>query len=248
MSGGHAGLVAGAVGVVACGGTGGDFEVVAADGSVEGRGITAGGVAGIHFEADRQVVEVMLALALVVFGSLSTEAAGGERVLSRGGAVRGMKNTRSYEWESTGEALAELRKLSGLDFLRKMIAGELTAPPVTAALGFRLAEVEAGRAVFVLQPEEYQYNPIGTVHGGVLATVCDSAIGCAIHSQLAAGVGYTTLELKTNFVRPLTKGSGEARCVGEVLYLGSRQATGEAKIFNGEGKLVAHATATCLIL
>ena len=159
-----------------------------------------------------------------------------------------MKNTRSYEWEPTGDALAQLRQLSGLDFLRKMIAGELAAAPVTATLGFRLTEVEAGRAVFVLQPEEHQYNPIGSVHGGVLATVCDSAIGCAIHSQLAAGVGYTTLELKTNFVRPLLKGSGEARCVGETLYLGSRQATGEAKIFNAEGKLVAHATATCLIM
>lgn len=159
-----------------------------------------------------------------------------------------MKNHRNYEWESTGEALAQLRQLSGLEFLHKMMAGELPGAPAAATLGFRLVEVEPGRAVFVLQPEEYQYNPIGTVHGGVLATVCDSAIGCAIHSRLAAGAGYTTLELKTNFVRPLLKGTGEARCVGEVLYLGSRQATGEAKIFNAEGKLVAHSTATCLIL
>jgi uncharacterized protein (TIGR00369 family) len=159
-----------------------------------------------------------------------------------------MKHTRTYEWESTGEALAQLRQLSGLEFLRKMMAGELPPPPVTGALGFRLSELDEGRAVFVFEAEEFQYNPIGTVHGGVLATVCDSAIGCAVHSRLPAGAGYTTLELKTNFVRPLLKGSGEARCVGEVLYLGSRQATGEAKIFNAEGKLIAHATATCLIL
>lgn len=159
-----------------------------------------------------------------------------------------MKNQRNYEWESTGEALAQLRQLSGIEFLRKMMAGELPTPPVTAALGFWLESIEPGRAVFAFKPEEFQYNPIGTVHGGVLATVCDSAIGCAVHSQLSAGAGYTTLELKTNFVRPLLKGTGEARCVGEVLYLGSRQATGEAKIFNADGKLVAHATATCLIL
>lgn len=159
-----------------------------------------------------------------------------------------MKNARSYEWEPTGDALAQPRQSSGLDFLRKMMAGEVAAAPVTATLGFRLTEVEPGRAVFVLQPEEHQYNPIGSVHGGVLASVCDSAIGCAIHSQLAAGVGYTTLELKTNFVRPLPREVGRPAASAETLYLGNRQATGEAKIFNAEGKLVAHATATCLII
>jgi uncharacterized protein (TIGR00369 family) len=158
-----------------------------------------------------------------------------------------MTNSRHYEWYSTADALAASRSLSGLDYLGKMIAGELPPVPVTSTLDFRLIEIEPGRAVFVLTPQEYQYNPIGCVHGGVLATVCDSAIGCAIHAHLAAGVGYTTLELKTNFVRPLTKESGEARCVGEVIFLGGRQATGEARIYAGE-KLIAHASATCLIL
>ena len=95
-------------------------------------------------------------------------------------------------------------------------------------MGFQ--EAEAGRVVFSVEPAEYHYNPIGMVHGGLAATLCDSAMGCAIHSTLSAGVGYTTLELKVNFVRPLTVATGLVLCEGKVINVGSRVGTAEARV------------------
>jgi uncharacterized protein (TIGR00369 family) len=137
--------------------------------------------------------------------------------------------------------------MSGLDFLRAIVAGELPAPPVALLLDMSIVEVERGRTVFELEPAEYQFNPIGSVHGGVLATLLDSAMGCAVHSMLPAGSGYTTLELKVNFLRRVTTETGRLRCEGKVIHLGRTVATAEARAVDDQGRPVAHATTTCLL-
>jgi uncharacterized protein (TIGR00369 family) len=137
---------------------------------------------------------------------------------------------------------------SGLETIRAIFAGRLPPPPIAELMGFRGVEVELGRAVFEFEPGPQHYNPIGSVHGGVAMTLLDSAMGCAIHSMLDAGVRYTTLEVKTNFVRAMTVDTGLVRCEGTVLHSGSRVATAEGKLLDGEGKLLAHGTTTCLIL
>jgi uncharacterized protein (TIGR00369 family) len=138
--------------------------------------------------------------------------------------------------------------LSGLEFLQKMAAGELPPPPIAALMGFGLVELGEGFATFDVEPAEYHYNPIGVVHGGLAATLLDSAMGCAIHSTLPAGVGYTTLELKVNFIRALRGGMGRVRCEAKVIHVGGRTATAEGRVVDDDGKLYAHATTTCLIL
>jgi uncharacterized protein (TIGR00369 family) len=155
--------------------------------------------------------------------------------------------TRTFTWDDP-RALAEAaRGLSGLEFLRKVVSGELPRPPITALMNFGFAELSEGRAVFTVEPAEYHYNPIGVVHGGLAATLLDSAMGCAVHSTLPAGAGYTTLEIKVNFVRPLTAGTGRVRCEAQVIHVGGRTATAEGRVVDASGKLYAHATTTCIV-
>jgi uncharacterized protein (TIGR00369 family) len=117
-----------------------------------------------------------------------------------------------------------------------------------ATLGFSGLTVGPGWARFTFEPGEHHYNPIGSVHGGVAATLLDSALGCAVHSTLEAGVGYTTVDLQVSFVRPLTSSSGVVRCEGRIIHAGGRVATAEARITDADERLYAHGTATCLIL
>jgi uncharacterized protein (TIGR00369 family) len=155
--------------------------------------------------------------------------------------------TRTISWEDP-HALAEAgRALSGLDYLQKIVAGELPRPPIGALMNFEIAELSEGRAVFVVEPAEYHYNPIGVVHGGLAATLLDSAMGCAVHSRLPAGASYTTLEIKVNYIRPMMAETGRVRCEANVIHIGGRTATAEGKIVDDNGKLYAHATTTCII-
>ena len=140
-----------------------------------------------------------------------------------------------------------LKAQDGLTFLQAMIAGEQPNPPMSETLGFHLIEAERGRAVFEGVPEFRHYNPIGSVHGGFAATLLDSALGCAIFSTVAKGEGWTTLELKFNLVRPLTKDTGPVRAEGRVVHRGRTVATSEGDIKNKAGKIYAHATTTCMI-
>jgi uncharacterized protein (TIGR00369 family) len=134
-----------------------------------------------------------------------------------------------------------------MSFFQEMIAGRLPAPPIAATLGFSWVSVEPGSVVFEIIPAEYHYNPIGSVHGGVYATLCDSACGCAVHSMLPAGAYYTSLDLATRFIRPVTADTGRLLCEGTVHHLGSRTALAEARLTDTDGKLYAHATSNCLI-
>jgi len=140
-----------------------------------------------------------------------------------------------------------LKSYDGLGFLQAIVAGTLPQPPIAEVMGFHLVEAENGRAVFEGLPEFRFYNPIGTVHGGFAATLLDSALGCAIFSTLAKGDAWTTLELKVNFVRALSKDSGPVRAEGRVVHRGRTVATSEGDLKDRAGKLYAHATTTCMI-
>jgi uncharacterized protein (TIGR00369 family) len=139
--------------------------------------------------------------------------------------------------------------MSGLEFLKAVFEGKLPPPPIAATMDFTGAEAEEGRAVFVGEPGEFLYNPIGVVHGGFAMTILDSAMGCAVQSTLAAGERYTSLETSVNFVRPITTETGRVRCEGVVLHRGGKIATAEGKLVAEKtGKLLAHGTTTCLII
>jgi uncharacterized protein (TIGR00369 family) len=156
--------------------------------------------------------------------------------------------TRVITWEDPTETVQTGRSISGIAFLRAMQSGELPPPPFAALLGIWITEVSEGRVVFATEPSEYHYNPLGTVHGGVIATLLDSALGCAVQSMLPAGTSYTTLELKVNYLRPITEKTGTVYAEGKIIHLGGRIATAEARLTDAKGKLYAHATTTCIIL
>lgn len=156
--------------------------------------------------------------------------------------------TREINWTDPHVLAENGRALSGLDYLNRLIAGELPPPPFARLLNFTLVEIAEGRAVFACEPAEYHYNPIGLVHGGLAATLLDSAMGCAVHSTLPAGVGYTTLEIKVNFIRAMSADTGVVRCEANVVHAGNKTATAEGKVLDAEGRLIAHGTTTCMIL
>lgn len=141
----------------------------------------------------------------------------------------------------------QLQSLTGLEIISAMIAGELPGPPIGGLMGFRLIEAEKGLAVFEGSPGPSLLNPLGAVHGGYALTLIDSACGCAVHTELGAGVGYTTVETKVNFTRPIDPNGGPVRCEGRVLSRGRTIATSEAYLRSGDGKLLAHGTSTLII-
>jgi len=150
-------------------------------------------------------------------------------------------------WDDPASGAEAAREMSGLEYLRAMARGELPGVPMASLMGFGVAEIEEGRVVFECVPGEQHYNPIGSVHGGLACTLFDSAMGCAVHSALPAGVGYTTVELKVNFLRPISVQTGKLSCEGTTLHVGGRIATAEARLTDEAGKLYGHATTTCMI-
>lgn len=144
--------------------------------------------------------------------------------------------------------VAARQAMSGLEYFRLVAEGKRPLPGMFSLLGLRIAEVEKGRVVIVATATEQFYNGLGVAHGGFAATVLDSALGCAINSMQPAGRVFTTLELKVNYTRPLTREAGEVRCEATVLHSGSRTATAEARLVDVQGRLYAHATTTCIIV
>ncbi len=153
-----------------------------------------------------------------------------------------MKN----EQDAAGSTAAR-RALSGLEYMQMLVAGELPVSGMSELMGFRLAEVSAGHAVIIVSPDERHYNGLGIVHGGLAATLLDSALGVAINSMMPAGKVFTTLEMKVNYVRPIRGETGEVRCVANVIHVGRRVATAEGRVEDAHGKLYAHGTATCML-
>jgi uncharacterized protein (TIGR00369 family) len=158
-----------------------------------------------------------------------------------------LTRTRTITWDDPMISAGLAPTMPGLEWLQALIDGKIPPPPIAHTLDFRLTEVSAGRAVFTCTPAEFHYNPIGVVHGGLLSTLMDSALGCCIQSTLPAGSGYTTLELHVNFTRAVTRDTGEIRCEATVLHVGRRMATAESKVFDQNGKLYGHGTTTCMV-
>jgi len=141
----------------------------------------------------------------------------------------------------------QIQGKSGLEVMQAMLAGELPYPHIMQTLDYSLLEVDKGRAVFQGMPQVMHYNPLGSVHGGWYATLLDSALGCAVHTTLDAGQGYTTAELGIHIVRAASHMSGPLRAIGHVVHVGRQLATAEARIVDADGKLYAHGSTTCLV-
>jgi len=157
--------------------------------------------------------------------------------------------TRTFSWEEPAATAAIGLKLAGLQYMRAIADGTMPQPPVARLLGFELVTAEPGRAVFALEPAEWMYNPIGTVHGGIAATILDSCMGCAVHTTLEAGVGYTTTDLQVRYIRAMSDATGRVLAEGRVVHAGRRSATAEGRLFaESEQSLIAHGTTGCMIL
>ena len=155
--------------------------------------------------------------------------------------------SRTYSWSDPAAAAVAARELAGGEFFGKLTTGELPVPPIAETLGFTAVLVKDGLARFELDPREFHYNPIGSVHGGVIATLCDSACGCAVHSLLPAGAYYTSLDLSVKFLRRVTAATGRLVCEGTVVHMGSRSALAQASLTGPDGKLYGRATSSCMI-
>ena len=156
--------------------------------------------------------------------------------------------SRTITWQDPA-AVAEVgASMDGLDYMRTLAAGELPPPPIAVVMQMGPVEVERGRVTFEGTPGEEHYNPIGVVHGGYASTLLDSALGCAVHTTLEPGVGYTSLGLEIKFLRPITRDTGRVLAHAEVVHRGRRQATAEARLVEAEtDKLLATGTTTCMI-
>jgi uncharacterized protein (TIGR00369 family) len=156
--------------------------------------------------------------------------------------------SRTITWNEPVPDLREFAAMSGLDYLRQVMGSAAGTPPIGATLDFHPVRFEHGLAVFEATPAEFHYNPLGTVHGGVFATLLDSACGCAVHTMLPAGIFYTSLDLSVKFLRPVTVDTGPITAEGTVVHLGRRTALAEGRITDAAGKVYVTATSSCLLL
>ena len=155
---------------------------------------------------------------------------------------------RTITWHDPVASAGALRELSGIDAMRAVLDGAVPPPPIAVLMGFRLAEVAEGRVVFEGTPDEVHYNPIGSVHGGFALTLFDSALGCAIHTMLPAGVGYATTDVQVRLLRAITKDTGTVRCEAVAVHVGRSTATSEARLYDGAGRLLGTGTTGCAVL
>ena len=159
------------------------------------------------------------------------------------------RRTRTFSWEDPAATLAVTMEMPGIEALQAIIDGKLPPPPIARALGFSILEVDHGRALFAMEPAEWMYNPLGSVHGGIAATILDTCMGCAVHSTLEAGVGFTTADLQVRYVRAMSDSTGRVLAEGRVVHRGHSTATAEGRLLIEDGQaLIAHATTGCVIL
>jgi uncharacterized protein (TIGR00369 family) len=164
------------------------------------------------------------------------------------GATRS-ERSRTFTWSDPAPSAAAAQTQSGLEFIQSIVAGEVPPPPIAQLVGTTITDVERGRVIFEFSPAEWMYNPIGSVHGGIAATLLDSAMGCAIHTTLQAGVGYTTTDLQVRYLRAMSSDTGLVRAEGTVVQSGRRLATAEGQLVAVEsGKLIATGSTGCIIL
>jgi uncharacterized protein (TIGR00369 family) len=155
--------------------------------------------------------------------------------------------TRTFTWTDPATHAGLVGTRSGLDLLRALGSGELPPPPIMKLIDMAEFIADEGTVTVRLDPQEFHYNPLGSMHGGVISTLLDTACGCSVHTTLPAGVGYTSLDLSVKFLRPITLASGRLTCTGTVLQRGRRTALAEARLTDAQGRLAAHATSTCML-
>lgn len=159
-----------------------------------------------------------------------------------------MERSKTIRWEDPLQGAKQAMGMSGIEYLQAMGEGKIPFPPIMHTLDLKAKHLEKGNVVFSFVPQEFHYNPIGSVHGGVITAILDSAMGCTLQSVLEAGTGYTTLELKVNFLKSVNTQTGELYATGKIIHAGSRTALTEAQLHDEKGTLYAHAVSTCLIL
>jgi uncharacterized protein (TIGR00369 family) len=157
------------------------------------------------------------------------------------------KRSRTIKWDDPRPAARKAREMSGFEFFDQMRRGKISAPPFVNLLGMEVFDAGEGRFTMTLDPQECHYNPMGCVHGGVLSTLLDSVMSAAVHTALAAGKGYMTLEIKVNFIRPVFVNTGLVMAEGTLVSCGRQVATAEGKIRDSQGRLCSTGTATCLV-
>ncbi|WP_431247299.1 PaaI family thioesterase [Leifsonia xyli] len=157
------------------------------------------------------------------------------------------ERSRTVTWEDPAPGVALMPTMSGLEYLRTMIRGELPPPPITSLMRMTLVSADPGTATFICEPDESHYNPIGTVHGGYVCTALDSALGCAVQTTLPQGQGYTSIEIKVNYLRPVYAHTGALTCTATVTKPGNRVAFADGVITDAAGKTVATATGSLLV-
>ena len=159
----------------------------------------------------------------------------------------GAPRSRTVTWHDPAPSTAKGLTMAGIDYLQAIIDGELSPAPISGLLQFDVASAEQGRVVFTCQPDESAYNPIGTIHGGLVCTLLDSVTGCAVQSTLPQGKGYTSIEIKVNYLKAVRLSSGQLTATGTVVKSGSRVGFADGVVTDGNGAFVATATSTLLI-
>lgn len=157
------------------------------------------------------------------------------------------RRVRTVTWQDPQVSARDAASISGFEYMRQILAGKISPPPVAMLIGYRPVVVEEGRTVFEFEPGEHLYNPFASVHGGIMTTVIDSAMTSAVLTMLPAGVGCSTLEMKVNFVRPITSRTGCVQAEGKVIHIGSRIAIAEGRLKDPQDKLYAYAVNTCML-
>jgi uncharacterized protein (TIGR00369 family) len=155
---------------------------------------------------------------------------------------------RLVQWEDPAATVDFVRKSAGIEALRAISGGDVPRPPISVLVNFGVLEVEAGRVVVEGYPGEEHYNPIGSVHGGFALTLFDTAMSCAVHSLLPAGVAYTTTDIQVRFIRGMTKETGPVRCEATAVHVGRSTAVAEAKLYDGERRLLGIGTTACAVM
>jgi len=155
--------------------------------------------------------------------------------------------TRTFTWSDPAQLATLVGQKSGLELMRALSNGDLPSPPIMSLIDLARLTAEEGRVTVELDPQEFHYNPLGTMHGGIISTLLDTAAACSVHTTLPAGVGYTSLDLTVKFLRPITLKTGRITCTGSVLQKGRRTALAEARLTDSADRLLAYASSTCLI-
>ncbi|AWM14826.1 PaaI family thioesterase [Flavobacterium sediminis] len=155
---------------------------------------------------------------------------------------------RNYSWEDPLKGINQAKNITGLEYLKGIFAGSIAAPPIFNTVDFKVISVEKGQVIFEFHPKEFHYNPVGSVHGGIVTTILDSAIGCSLLSTLPVKTTFTTLDLKINFVAKINTKTPVLKTHTKIIHQGKTTALLEADLIDNNGKVYAHTVSTCMIL